>query len=279
MKTSEANAILPAKPTQSLIDPSNLVVLLIAEPKWGKTKFFMSNPNALLLAFEEGHKFQRGHKVIIDKWHQKRGVFQIKNDKEGCPHMTAMQALETIEASDRFDFVIIDTVDMAVRMCVEYECGIRGKEHPSDAGDYGKGWDVTQNAPMRKFILRLLKTGRGVGMITHSKTEISRFTTGEKARKEATIPGGVMKFCTTQADVIMHGELGKKQSDKRLRDRILVCEGDMDTLAGNRSGTMLPDRYIVSPENPWRQFKRFFTSSTAADKAMLEYKTAMKGKK
>ncbi len=277
MNRKQANAILPTEKTKGEIDPSSLVVLLIAEPKWGKTSFFMSNPNAVLLAFEEGHKFQRGYKIIIDKWEEKG--YEIEKDKEGCPHMTAAQAFDALEASDLYDFVIFDTVDMAVKMCVDYHCKERRVDHPTDAGDYGKGWDVTQNTPMRRAILRMLKTGRGVGLITHTKTELQRFTSGERARKESTMPNGVMRICSSQADLILHGEFGRLQPGERLRDRVLVCEGDMDTLAGNRSGVMLPNRYIVDKKNPWKQFRKFFTDPRAADSAEATYRKSMKRNK
>lgn len=276
MKTSEANALLPQEPTSSKLNPTQLVYLLIAEPKWGKTSFFMSNPNSLLLAFEQGHMFQRGHKVIIDKW-KHRGEYPIKKDTEGCPHMTLEQAVEVLEKSDRFDMVIIDTVDMAVKMCLDYHTEKANKEHASDMGDYGKGWDIAQNAPFRRLILRILKTKRGIALLTHSKIEIAKFTSGEKAKKSATMPKGIMQFCESQADVICHGEFGKRRKPLRQRDRILVTEGDMDTLAGNRTGTLLPSRYIVSPNSQWHQFAKFFTSSKAADIAETEYRNISRG--
>lgn len=279
MKKSEANALLPAGPTSSKLDPNCLTYLMIAAPKWGKTSFFMSNSDAVLLAFEEGHKFQRGHKVIISKWRHGRGSApEIKKDKEGVPHATFEQAVELLEFSDRFNFVIMDTVDMAVKMCTDYYTQKAGKDHASDMGDYGKGWDLAQNAPFRRLVLRILKTGRGIGFITHSKVEIARFTSGEKAKSTSTMPSGIMRFVEPQADVIVHGEYGRRRKPNRQRDRILVCEGDMDTLAGNRTGTLLPARYVVSPTGQWAQFCKFFTSSKAADIAEAEYARLTKNK-
>lgn len=272
MNRKEANEILPVKPTIAKVNPNALVVELIAPPKWGKTKFFMSNPDAILLAFETGHRFQLGYKIEIDKWDQRKGVYPIKKDSEGVPHMTCMQACDVIEATDRYKFVILDTVDMATKMCGDFHCERLGVSSAQEAGDYGVGWNKTQNDPMRKMILRILKTGRGVGLITHTKLEIAKFTSGEKARKESTLPSGVKRFVESQADIIMHGELGRKRSGMRLRDRVLVCEGDMDTLAGNRSGAMLPERYIVDPKDPWKQFCSFFTDPKAADVAEVQYR-------
>lgn len=271
MNRKEANALFADRPTKPKINPSFLVVEIIGPPKWGKTKFFMDNKRACLLAFETGHKFQTGFKIEIDCWKAKN--YPITKDSDKVPHMTAMQALDVIEASDAFDFVSIDTVDMATRMCKEYMLDQKNLEHESDMA-MGKGYEIIINAPMRQFILRILKSGKGVGLITHTKVEVERYSTGEKARKESTLPKGVKAFVESQADVIMHGELGKRRGTNRLRDRIMVCDGDMDILAGNRSGGMLPQRYIVDPVAPWKQFAAFFSDPTACDKAELDYKRA-----
>lgn len=276
MTKKEALRFLPKKPTSSTIDPARLIWLVIAEPKWGKTKFFMSNPDAVLLAFEEGHKFQRGKKIIIDKWDHK-GKYPIRIDSEGCPHMTAMQALQALQLTKLYNMAIIDTVDMAVKMCIDYHVGlVRGASHPTDLGDYGKGWDRAQNTPMRKFLLDIQKTGRGVGMITHTKDEVKKYTSGERARKESTLPSGVMRLAFSQADLVLHGEYGKKRAGNRLRDRILVCEGDADTMAGNRTGALLPERYIVDPDNPWKQLLSFFNNPKAGEIAERKYNASLK---
>src|SRR6478735_4806116 len=163
MTRKQAMGFLPKKATSSRINPATLVSLLIAAPKWGKTRFFTSNPNSVLLCFEPGYKFVKCKKIIIDKWDQKKTAYPIKIDSDGDPHMTAMQALEALEATDLYDMAIVDTVDMATKMCIDFFTSAAGKDHPSDMGDWGKGWEKAQNNPMRQFLLRLQKTGRGVG--------------------------------------------------------------------------------------------------------------------
>lgn len=276
MTRKQANALLPEGPSlEARINPASLQMMLIAQPKWGKTKFFMSNPDAILFAFEPGHRFQRGHKIEIVSWKDKH--HDIEKDSEGVPLMTLMQAIDVICATDRYNMVILDTVDMMAKMCMDYHLDLKGIEHASDM-EWGKGWDLSLNTPMRKAMLKITKTGRGVAFITHTKVEIARYTSGEKARNESTLPKGVRAFVESQADVILHGELGKTQKGQRLRDRILVCEGDMDTLAGNRTEAMLPSRYIVSKTNPWEQFSRFFKNGKSADKAELDYRKLYKRK-
>lgn len=271
MTRKEAMRFLPQKPTETRVNPATLAILTIAPPKFGKTRFFASNPNAVGIFFEPGYKFVKCKKIIVDKWDHK-GKYPIKFDSDGDVHMTAMQALEALEATNLYDMAFVDTVDMAVKMASDYICGKAGKEHPADMGQYGQGWEKAQNNPIRQFLLRLQKTGRGLGMITHTKIEIARFTSGEKARKESTLPKGVMKFCHGFADVIMHGEQGKRRSGFRLRDRIFVTEADEDVEAGNRTGALLPERYVVNPDNQWAQFVKFFKHPKYAEQAAQEYK-------
>lgn len=277
MNKKEAAELIPREPTKAEINPSQLAIALIGPPKWGKTHFFMSNPNAVLLAFEEGHKFQRGYKMIIDKWDASlKEKYRPWKDKEGVSHMTFMQAIDALEQIKRFDFVIIDTTDMAAKMCGDFHCGKKGIEHVSEGGDYGKGYDILLNTPFRQAMLRILKTGRGVGFICHTKVEVAKYSTGERARKEMRLGGGTKYFVESQADLILHGELGKKRSPNRLRDRIMVCEGDSDTLAGNRSDSPLPERYIVDPKKPWDQLARFFKSVKSVEEAETQFRKIMK---
>lgn len=261
-------ALLPKQSTQAKINPARLCYLMIADPKWGKTEFFMSNKNAVLLATEEGHKFQRGHKMIIDCCDApKRSGYENRIDSEGCPHMTFVQAVKTLELfPKKFDMVIIDTADMAVKMCVDYHVEQAGVNHISDMGDYGKGYEIGLNVPFRQQVMKILKTGRGVVFIAHSKIETARFTSGERARKEARLAKGAKDLLESQADIILHGELGKRRNGNRLRDRILVCEGDSDTMAGNRTGAMLPARYVVKRPGQWDQFMSFFSNPEASEK-------------
>lgn len=227
----------------------------------------MSFPNSVLLAFEEGHQFHEGYKIIIDAWDQVRGRFEPYEDADGCMHMTAVQAVEAICVSDRFKFVTWDTADMAARMCVDFHSKRAGVEHISDL-EWGKGYETLQDGPFRREILRLVKAGRGIGFTTHSKTEIARFSTGEKARKEVTLPKGIMRLLYGQADIIAHGEFGRNRNG--IRQRVLCLEGTPDMVAGNRTGMMLPSRYIVDPQKIWPQWKSFFKDPEAAKIAERE---------
>ena len=270
MKLTEQEALdLLPDPRSSKPRPEGLVYLVVAPPKWGKTTTFCAVPNALLIAFERGFQFQTCPTIFVDCWDAKG--FEPYTDDDGVNHLTMKMVMEVLQATKKFDFVIFDTADMAAKKCVDYYLNKHGWQHAQDGGDFGKGYDIVQNAPFRQMIGAIMATGRGIALITHSEVKTTAFKKGEKSKRETSLPGGVHKFLHTQADVIMHGSFGVKQKGNKYRDRIVQTEGDEETLAGNRTRELnIPARFILDPERPWEQWCSFFTDPAAGDVATAE---------
>jgi hypothetical protein len=270
LTTEIANDILPKHPTKTPVDPRRAKYLLIGPPKWGKTTLGCSVPDSLLLATEEGHMFQEAHKIIIDSWGNKLGP---GTDDDGNLHLSMEEAVETICASDRFQFIVIDTADMAAKMCLDYHYKKYGASHAEDVGTYGKGWDLCLTQPFRRQIGALMKSGRGIMFITHTSIVTRKVGQTEQARAETTLPSQVQKFLHTQADLILHGNFGKLRRGMRERDRIISLDGTNEILAGTRvRGVSLPKKFIVDPTEPWKQWETFFADPRAAAKAEEEFK-------
>lgn len=277
MNVDEANALLPTQISSARPNPLKLKILAIAEPKFGKTSWAMSIPNSLLLATEEGHMFIPGYKIVIECWKAKN--FEIWEDDDGIKHMTMVQAIDAICASDQFDFVWMDTADMGAKMCVDYHLKQLGIQHPQD-WDFGKGHELALNQPFRQEVGRLIKSGRGVGFISHTETRDSRFASGTKSRKECTLPSGIGKFLIPQADVILHGRFGPVNKETGKRYRIWQTEGSDDMLAGSRvqGEYKVPPRFVIDQEDPWGQWKGFFEDPSNADIASQQYAALMNSK-
>ncbi len=269
--TEEANSILPSAPHGSKANPLRLCYCLIAEPKFGKTTWFSSFPDSLLLAFEQGHAFINCHKVVIDKWDAKRPEDPYP-DEEGLHHMTFMQAV------DRFKFVFIDTADMAAKMCTDYHTKRLGIDHPSEM-EFGKGYELTLATPFRQAILQLLKSGRGVGFITHINVTKAKIGKAEVSKKESTLPNTLAKFIIPQCDLILHGKFGRKHEGSNSRDRIIVTEGSDSVLAGNRvqKDAKLPAQFVVDADNSWEQWESFFQDPANAVEAEAYCARRLKG--
>jgi len=272
MDTDTANKLLPAAPTKALSDPRRLKYLIIAPPKWGKTTFMASIPDSLLLATEEGHAFHSTHKIIIDAWDKSRQDRGLGVDDDGNHHLSMVEAIEAVVNSDRFQFVFIDTADMAAILCLYYHYKKFGVNHASEAGDYGKGWDQCLTQPFRQQIGMLMKSGRGVGFITHTNIVEKKVGRETQTRAETTLPSQVQKFLHTQADVILHGSFGRLRKGMTDRDRVISMDGSNEILAGSRIRNIhLPRKFIVDPDKPWEQWQSFFDDPKAVDQAEKDY--------
>src|SRR6266404_6423154 len=271
----QANELLPMKPTEAITDPRRLKYLIIGPPKWGKTTFLCAVPDSILLATEEGHAFHKTYKIIIDSWDkqtikERADSWGVDDDKN--THTTMVEAVDAICASDKFQFVIIDTADMAAKMCLDFHYQKFGVNHASDAGDYGKGWDISSTQPFRQVIGQLMKSGRGIGFITHTQVIEKRIGASVMSRAETTLPSQVQKFLHTQADLIIHGRFGKKRPGMPERDRIISLDGTNEILAGSRVRHItLPKKFIVDPDKPWEQWKGFFEDEELSQKADQQY--------
>jgi hypothetical protein len=264
---------LPTEPTDQTVSMESLRWLFIAPPGFGKSELFALFPNSLMLACEEGHKFITAHKIIIDDW----ADAEEGEDTDGNKHLSFLEATNRIEQSDRFNFIIIDTVDALVKKCIDYHVDAANQQHLSELGDYGKGFDLGQNDPIRKAFNRIAVSGRGMGLITHQQVNTSTFAKKQVSKKETTLPNGIYKILYPQMDIIIHGEFGGIREGNRHRDRIIRSEGSEDVLAKNRGG-VLPPAWISSIDTKERitQIMGFFMGKPeqrkkAIDVAYAEY--------
>ncbi len=262
---------LPTEETDQTVNLTSLRWLFVAPPGFGKTEFFSLFPNSLMLACEEGHKFVKGHKVIIDDWGKPKVDGNYGLDSDNNMHMSFLKAKELILDSSRFDFVSIDTLDALLKKCSDHHLAAANMQHLSELGDYGKGYDLGQNNPIRRALEDLFSTGRGLGLITHQHAETKSFTKGPKTKKETTLPNGIAKIVIPQVDVVIHGEFGAIREGFKQRDRIIRSEGGEDILAKNRGG-VLPPAWISPQDKEERkaQMLSFFTGTETQRKVAIE---------
>lgn len=225
----------------------------------------------LLLAFEEGHGFVTANKLVIDCWDVslkvRRDGGSWSEDADGNVHSSAVEVLEALQLHCPYTLILIDTVDMASKMCTDHACSNAGVSHPSDGGDFGKGWDILQTAPFRRWYGQMTKLGVGLACTTH--VDLKEIKNDKQKvigiKRETTLPKGIQKFIHTQADVIINGTFGRRRRGMQERDRIVSFDGSAEVLAGTRiRGVPLPKNYIVTPPSdedqglPWKQWCGFF---------------------
>jgi len=284
MEQSEALEYFPKRVHVGTAEPDKLKMLVCAPPKWGKTTFATGCPNVLLIAFEEGHRFAECHKVVINNWVVPYKDQAPKIDNDGIIYCSAMEIIEALEAAGDecpYRAIIMDTVDMAVKMSTVHELAKAKLAYPSDGGDYGKGWSLLQTTPFRRYYNRFVKLGLGIICTTHIKEEWKADKNGIiQYRRESTLPGKVQEFLHTQSDVIINGSFGGRKRPRKgmqYRDRIVSFDGTDEIMAGTRiTRVYLPNKYIMAAPShgnydaPWKQWVNFFADSPRAGEAAQE---------
>jgi hypothetical protein len=253
------------------LQPEKLKYLMVAPPKFGKSTLFGGCPNVLMLAFEAGYEQIHCPKVVVTSWDRsfkarKQGP---EEDDRGIVYASAMEVVEELERSNTYDLIMIDTIDEAVKLCSKYHCDQARVSHPSEGGDYGRGWAVLQTDPFRHFYNRLVKLGCGVACITHSKEKESKDKKGrDRVKRETSLPTGIQEFVYAQSDVILYGFFGRKRKGQRKRDRYISFDSSTETMTGTRlTDIYIPDRYIIEPPvkgdlaRPWKQWMSFFDNN------------------
>lgn len=268
-------SLLPLTGRSIVRNPTKLKYLLIAPPKWGKTTFFSGVPGVVLLAFEAGYSDVDCPKVVLTCWDRpyKEKKLGWEVDDDGVVYCSATELIEEMESNCPYSLAIIDTLDMATKMASDYYCEKANVTHPSEGGDWGRGFDILQTRPIRMFYSRLVRLGIGVACITHSTEKVNdKFAFG-KVKRETSLPGKVQGFAHTQSDLIMHGFYSRRRQGQKDRDRFISFDGTDYLMAGTRIRKVyIPNKYIVTPPTrnddspPWKQWETFFTNNPDAGK-------------
>ena len=214
---------LPKKPKEIDSDLSNYILLLYGREKIGKTVTGAQFPEAIFFATEPGTKGLE----IFEFNHEDGGVKDWEVFRTG---------VDLLERSKRFKTVVIDTVDRAYDMCLDWVCENLNIEYPGhdDAGkeDFGKSRRAVKQEFLKQ-IHRIVQSGRGVVFISHSKETEIKPRSGEKyTRIFPTMGNQARAVVEALVDLFFYCEYAKDVNGKVRR--IFVCQGDETIWAGTR---------------------------------------------
>lgn len=171
---------LPTKRIQPSTEFGAYGTAIFGEKGIGKTSLAAEFPDAIINQFEVG----RNHLAIFQ-------VPEIGQPKLNWKSFKAY--LEQQLTDDRFQSIVIDTIDKAYSCCMDYVSQLNGVEHPHDAKDYGKTW----SAVTREFsetMDSIKQAGKTPVWLSHAKHK-----TIEIAHSRQTIE----KYCPTCVDKAM----------------------------------------------------------------------------
>lgn len=204
----DSELILPkdvSTPSERLGDYS---VLLYGLEKVGKTTLAARFPKALFLMFEPGGKALSIYQMAMTNW------------------PTFKKTLKLLEKDRRFNTIVVDTVDIAFKMCERTTCRKMGIEHPSDE-DWGKGWNAIRDEFTERMAL-LLSLGKGVVLISHASEKEIKKRDGDKYHViSPTMAGQAKSVIQPMVDIWCYYTIEKGR-------RVLVVRGDDHVMAGVR---------------------------------------------
>lgn len=206
---------LPKEKSKPLNDMTQYIIMMYGVPKIGKSTFASQMDDPLFLATEQGLHALEVYQTEIKTWEDFIG------------------ACAELHKSKRFKTVIIDTVDNAYQMCLDYVCKAHGIKHPSDL-EWGKGWSLV-NKEFQRVLTKLSHEGRGLVFLSHSQDITIKTRTSEITKAVPTLVKSARKFILGISDIIMYAEM---EDTKDGLKRVIHCEPSENWEAGDRTGRL-----------------------------------------
>ncbi|GEM_PF-276371 len=179
-------------------------------------------PDALFLATEPGLNHLEVYQVPISNWEQMLDVLnEVAKGKHG------------------FKCLVVDTVDLMFKHCLEYVCNKHGVKHPSDLA-YGKGHALV-NGEFTRVVTRMAQLGMGLVLTSHAQDREVEGRNGTYTKTTPTLPDGARKALLGFVDIIafvdVEADKGADGAATTYR-RVVRTKPSMHYEAGDRTGRL-----------------------------------------
>lgn len=186
--------------------------------KIGKTSLIASFPNSLIFSFEPGTNALDGiYKINITSWKDfKLAVKQLANDK----------------VKEKFQFLGIDTVDIAYDLCEQYICSTNGVQAIGDI-PYGAGWAKLKKE-FSKIFRDIAMMGYGIIFISHAQEKTIKENGEEYSRIIPACPSIAANIVNKLVDFIIYIGIEYDGSEDETGERYMYFKGNKYMQAGSR---------------------------------------------
>lgn len=178
------------------MDITKLRIMVYGPPKIGKSTFATMNPRALILdADNNGTQFLDCFRIPINDWEEMKKM------------------LKDIVDDERFDTIVLDTVDMFWHLCRKYVCKQNGIRHESEDKGFGRIWDFVKTEWMN-FIGFFNKANKGVWFVSHAIEKEKKIDGVPRTVVTPTLPGTASRMVMAMCDEIFYidqDEEGKRK--------------------------------------------------------------------
>lgn len=199
-------------------------IMVYGLPGVGKTTLGAQFPKALVLGFECGtNALNNIYVQPIKTWQDwKQAANQLIKKKE--------------QLQDKFENIILDTVDSMWDLCVKYICSNNGVERLGDL-PWGQGYDIAKQE-FQNLLRELTFAGYGVVFISHSAEKTFKDENGEEFTQiTVALPNRPYEIVNKMVDII--GYIRQIKQEDGESKRFIFFRGNDNFFAKSRF------RYIV----------------------------------
>lgn len=209
--------VLPENKSKPLENLKDYIMLIYGDPKVGKSTFCSHMDDPLFIATEKGLNALSVFSVDVSSWKEFVSV---------CAE---------IHKSDRFQTIVIDTIDNLYSFCIDYVCKKHDIMHPQDL-EWGKGWALV-NKEHQRVLTKLTHENRGLVFVSHAQHLTLKSRTSEISKAVPTLPSSGRRFILGISDIILYAEVMDTEDGVK---RVVHLEPSEYWEAGDRTGRLSP---------------------------------------
>lgn len=200
----------------------------------GKTTLASNFPKSLILSFEPGSNGLHNKFVApVKSWSDYKDF--VKQLKRTDPKTKKPILL------DKYEILVIDTVDEAYKLCEKYVCNEHDAETIKDVGGYGSGYKILDSEFMDSF-RELVYYGYGLLFISHETEKLKINDLGQEYTQIVpALSNRPFLLIDKFVDIIGYiREIPEKKNDQITHERYIFLRGDERFLTKCRFRHIVP---------------------------------------
>lgn len=201
---------LPTDPTEPVTELGRYSMLLYGLEKIGKTTLAAQFPDAFFLLCEPGGKALSIYAREVKSWADFKTYLNLLDSNPG-----------------KFGTVVVDTVDLAFKLCEKYVLAKLGVQHESDE-EWGKGWSLVRDE-FALSMARIVNGARGTIFVSHAMDKkVKRRNGATSDRVVPTMANQARQVLEPMVDIWTYYQYNEQGG------RVLTIKGDDSIAAGHR---------------------------------------------
>lgn len=226
-------------PTEKNVPTRNIAklrTLIYGPPKIGKSTLATRNPKCIVFDTDnKGTGFLDCFRVTISSWIElKQYLGDLKVERDS--------------GNNRFDTVVIDTVDMAYQLCRQHVCAANGFQHESEDKAFGRTWDLVKTEWM-KMVAFLTSMDVGLTMISHSVQKEVKIDGVKRNITTLSMSDKPGRMVTALADVIIYMD----EDESGTRTLFLKPQAYLE--CGDRTKVLTENIKFQTEEEAWNKIE------------------------